>query len=242
MKRLLFNKGKGIFLACTFAFLQCFLGYSNFKSLCLAEHYNYSMYDFFNYLFVGSNIGEVPYLSKKDLTLLILPLAVLIFGMFISSINFLGKPEGYIQFIYSRTKSEKQLVKKLFLEELDNILIYVLTYYSMVVVCVINLVNRQLHIEVLWKAILFGVISKILFFMFMKSVSLYLYMKMGLIRTVLFAVSMVCCIFMINIAFRNTVADVLLFSNRFNIFGLVLLTVATFGFVQMNRKIDLLKL
>lgn len=241
MKRLLFNKGKFVPLAILLAILQSYLGYMRFKDLCINAHYNFKLYDFFNYMFIGDEFGQVCYLDKKNFELVLIPLTIIIFGMFITAYNFMSKPNDYCQFVYSRVNNESKFVRKLFWDDLDQIVFYVMSYYITIIAFGFINVSRGIELREIIVALLGNFIAKLALFVLLKSITLYMYLRIGFVKTLLYGIGIVVVIFMINVCMCDTPFDVILLSRHPNIAGVIVMVLMTVVICKGNRKIDLLK-
>lgn len=242
MKKLRFNEGFVGILAIMLGILQFIFGYEDFKVICLSHGFKYKVYDFYSYMFIGNQFGKVCYLDKKNLELLLMPLAFLVFGMFIAGWNFMAKPKEYHQFVYSRVDSESCFVRKLFVESCNIIACYVVCYFSIIAVLGMMFVHRYDAMAKILIAFIFGIISRIIFLLMIKSILLFIYLRNGLTQTILLGICVVGIVFMINIDVENSLCNLILFSNMPNILGIVIMMAATYVFNIINKKIDIVKI
>lgn len=228
----------GILLGC----LQCKVLVPKFNRICSTENYYPDLYDFLSYVLVGDNVGHIFYLSKTDMGLMFQPLSFLIFGLFISGFHFLAKPKGYYQFVYARKEKEKTFVNRIFKEQIFLIFIYSAVYYVSVFVCGCIYGYEIIKLDKILAALLLGMVSKIIFFVVIKVIVLYFFLRKGVTDSILTGIILVVTILMFDVAVECKEINLLLFSSEFNFLGMLLLAIVGTVIHSINRKIDLLKL
>ena len=231
-----------LFFAMLLGTLQCKMLNVKFHHLCSIENYYPDIYDFFSYIVVGDNVGEIFYLSWNDMGLMFQPLSFLLFGLFVSVSNFLTKPKGYYQFIYARKYKERNFVNGLFTEQVALIFIYSVAYYVSVF-CYGYIGGYAITgWDKILTALVLGAVSKIVFLLFVKEIVLYIYLRRGLTDSILAGFVLVVILLMIDAKMKCQKINLLLFSSALNFQGMLLILVLCVIVHIINRKIDLLKL
>ncbi len=246
MKKLYYKKILPIVVVLLFAillgFLQCKVLAVKFEHMCNLENYYPDLYDFLSYILVGDNVGHIFYLEKNDMGLMFQPLSFLVFGLFIAGFNFLVKPRGYYQFVYARKEKEKTFVNGIFKEQLSLIFIYSIVYYASIFVCSYIYGYESTKLDKILTALLLGVVSKIVFFVVIKVILLYVFLRRGITDSILTGIILVVTILMFDVAVECKGINLLLFSSESNFLGMFVLVLLGTVIHCINRKIDLLKL
>lgn len=246
MKKLYYKKILPIVVVLLFAillgFLQCKVLTVKFDHICSLENYYPDLYDFLSYVLVGDNVGHIFYLSKTDMGLMFQPLSFLVFGLFIAGFHFLAKPRGYYQFVYARNHKERTFVNGIFKEQISLIFIYSAVYYTSVFVCGYIYGYEITKLHKILTALFLGVVSKIVFFVVIKVIVLYVFLRRGVTDSILTGIILVVTVLMLDVAIECKTINLLLFSSEFNFLSMLLLVILGTVIHCINRKIDLLKL
>ena len=246
MKRLYYKKVRSFMIVSVAAIilgvLQSWVGGHIFMELCKESHYQPELYDFLNYIFVGMDIGKIPYLSKTDVWLMVQPISFLLFGVIIGGINFLAKPKGYFQYYYVRFDKERQFITILFWENLSWIFSYCILYHITIVIMGIVYAYEVKIWEHILLPVFWGLCLKLLFMMMMKEIMLFCFFKMGMTKAVAIGITGTILLLMINVVFHSKTNNLLLFSNQLSVNGMLFMIIVGMFCWLCNRKINLLKI